>query len=353
MTTQSKPAATVAKKSGLRQLKAGEVLFNDGDPASSLYIIQKGQLRLYKPKGKGFIELAVLRAGEVIGEMAYFDDEGSGRRSCAAAALIPTDIIEISFVAFGKTMEGLNPWFKTIINTLATRLRKTNARVKELESNSMAAGYGAKAVGYEFIKNHELVKILGTLFLVYKSHGEKHPQGFSLHRKTLDLYLHDIYGIIESKSETVLELLKDLGYTEIENDEDGLPKILVIKSLEFLRALFIFYNTEKHLTDDKKLTISFKCQSFLERIYSSKKMDPSNKKMTQVPIQTILDDYKNRNISITLDDLADAHTAGITGEVIVTDDQGLVVEVLESKLMKLMPIITFINALKKLNESKQ
>ena len=75
-------------KSGIRQLKAGEALFHDGDVADSLFIIQKGQLRLFKPKGKGFIELAVLRSGEVIGEMAYFDDDGSGKkRSCSAAAI--------------------------------------------------------------------------------------------------------------------------------------------------------------------------------------------------------------------------------------------------------------------------
>ena len=39
-------------------------------------------------------------------------------------------------------MSGLNPWFKTIINTLANRLRSTNARVKELESNSASINYG-------------------------------------------------------------------------------------------------------------------------------------------------------------------------------------------------------------------
>ena len=45
-------------KSGMRLLQPSEVLFNDGDPANSLFIIQKGQLRLYKPKGRGFIEIA-------------------------------------------------------------------------------------------------------------------------------------------------------------------------------------------------------------------------------------------------------------------------------------------------------
>ncbi len=97
-------AAQGQSKSGLRQLGTGDILFNDGESAESLFIIQKGQLRLFKPKGKGFIEIAVLRAGEVIGEMAYFDEDGSGKkRSCSASAMTHVEVIEITFPAFGKT----------------------------------------------------------------------------------------------------------------------------------------------------------------------------------------------------------------------------------------------------------
>ncbi len=149
MTTTPTSTPATQQKSGIRNLVPGEVLFNDGDNADSLFIIQKGQLRLFKPKGKGFIEIGVLRAGEVIGEMAYFDEDGSGKkRSCSASAITPVEIIEISFVAFGKTMQSLNPWFKTIIQTLAQRLRKTNTRVKELEDNQASLAYGSKASGY-------------------------------------------------------------------------------------------------------------------------------------------------------------------------------------------------------------
>ena len=54
-------SAAPVKKSGLRTLAPGEVLFNEGDNASSMFILQKGQLRLYITKGKGFVEIAVLR----------------------------------------------------------------------------------------------------------------------------------------------------------------------------------------------------------------------------------------------------------------------------------------------------
>lgn len=350
----TKAAAQSDAKSGLRKLQPGEVLFNDGEKANSLYIIQKGQLRLFKPKGKGFIEIAVLRAGEVIGEMAYFDDDGGGKRSCSASAMVSSEVIEISFTAFAKTMSGLNPWFKTIINTLANRLRATNSRVKELESNSATVNYGTgKHTGYEFFKPNDIIKIMGTLFLVYRAHGEERDDGFALHRKTLDLYAKEIYGVIESKLDEMLIILEELGLVATENDKDGLPKVLVLKHLETVRGIFIFYNTEKYLTEDKKLKISPKCQMFLEKIWDRLSSNPNtDAAMTLVPISDILNGFQEKSIGVNVDNLADARAHAIVGEVIVGDNEELSVEVSFQKLKKLLPNIQFMNRIASANKQK-
>ena len=354
MATPKKAAAAADGKSGLRRLLPGEVLFNDGEKANSLYIIQNGQLRLFKPKGKGFVEIAVLRAGEVIGEMAYFDDDGGGKRSCSASAMVSSDVIEISFTAFSKTMAGLNPWFKTIINTLAKRLRATNARVKELESNSTSVNYGTgKHTGYEFFKSNDIIKILGTLFLVYKAHGEVTDQGAAIHRKTLDLYSKDIYGVIESKMDEMIFILTDLDLMEVANDKDGYPKLLVIKNLDIIRAYFIFYNTEKHLTEDKKLKITKPCQIFLEKLWAKIANQPNtDDAMTLVPISDLLAYWKERKEPITIEKLEEAREHTIVGEVIVGDGNALSVEVNYMRLKKLLPNIQFMNRVLESNQQK-
>jgi CRP/FNR family transcriptional regulator, cyclic AMP receptor protein len=364
-TTPAKPA-TAQVKSGLKQLRAGEVLFNDGDNADSLYIIQKGQIRLYKPKGKGFIEIGVLRAGEVIGEMAFFDEDGSGKkRSASAAAMIATDIIEISFVAFGKTMAGLNPWFKTIINTLANRLRRANSRIKELESNSTTQ-YGAKAGEYEFIKSMDVLKVLSTLFLVFKSHGEKNPKGVSVHRKTIDLYSSDIYNIAEAKFDAVALTLKDLEWLEIEEDADQLPNLYIFKNLDLLRSLFIFYNTEKQLSDEKKMKLSQNCVTFLEKIlqYAPKYPprdipnlrpqgeDGQTHQFTQCfNIAPILEEFKAKNLAINADHLDDARSIRLVGDRAMQESE-ILVEIDFPKLQKMYPIIKFVNSVNKQNREK-
>ena len=360
-----KPAAQ-QPKSGLKHLRPSEVLFNDGDIAESLYIIQKGQIRLYKPKGKGFIEIGVLRAGEVIGEMAFFDEDGSGKkRSASAAAMVSTEIIEISFVAFGKTMAALNPWFKTIINTLAARLRKANSRIKELESNSTAL-YGNKAGEYEFMKPIEILKVLSTLFLVFKTHGEKHELGVSLYKKTIDLYARDIYNIAEAKFDAIALTLVDLGWLQIIEDADKLPNLYIMKNLDLLRSLFIFYNTEKQLPDDKKMKLSQNCVTFLEKIlqYAPKyppkdipNLKPQDEydqspRFTQVfDVAPILEEFKSKNINITADHLDDARSAQLVGERSIEGAEVLV-EIDMPKLQKLYPTIKFMNSVNKQNREK-
>lgn len=351
-------------KSGLRSLKTGELLFNDGDLADSLFIIQKGQIRLFKPKGKGFIEIGVLRAGEVIGEMAYFDEDGSGKkRSCSAAAITPVEVVEISFLAFGKTMQSLNPWFKTIINTLAGRLRKANFRIKELEDNQTSS-YGKNIGTYEFMKPIEVMRVLGTIFLVFKTHGEVKGQALAVNRRTLNLYTNDLYQIMDSKLESVLNLLTTLNMLDIVDDEDKIPNLLLLKNIELIRQVFITYNSERHLPDEKKMKVSDKCEliisKMLEKLASNPVVDIPNLRVSDdaVPkftkyyvLNPVIEDFKAKNIPINPDNLEDGRSAGMFGEVLIKDGK-IFIEADMSKVQKLYPIIRFMNAVRKSNQEK-
>lgn len=357
--------ASLAGKSGIRTLKPGEILFNDGDFSDSLFIIQKGQVRLFKPKGKGFIELAVLRTGEVIGEMAYFDEDGSGRkRSCSATAITPVEIIEISFAAFGKTMQSLNPWFKTIINTLVTRLRKTNTRVKELEDNQASVNYGGKHAGYEFMKPLEVMRVLGTLFLIFKAHGELNGQVLSINRNTMTLYTQDMYQIMEVKLESIIDILCQLGWMEVKEDADKLPNIINMKNIDLVRHTFMYYCSEKHLKEERKMKISDKCEMLIAKmiekgpennlinIENLKVIDDVAPKFTKYySLAQILGEFRAKNIIINPECLEDGKNIGLFGELVMKDGASMI-EIDFPKVQKIYPIIRFMNAVKKSNAAK-
>ena len=341
----------VQKKSGIKSFKPGEILFNANDAAESLFIIQSGKIRLYIPKGRGFVDIAILRSGEVIGEMAYFDDKAS-RRSCTAAAIVTTEVIEISFKAFAKTMGGLNPWFKTIINTLADRLRKTNDRVKALETNSMSFGKAGSVGEYVFFHSADIVKLLSTYYLVYKCHSEKKEAHFEIHMNKLKFYLFDVYSFSEVKFEEFNNLLRNEGLLELELDKDNLPKIMKVKNVDAFRAMLVFFNTQRVIDDSKKLKISTKCQKFLKAIMDNLVLQGTTDERAEVNISDILDGFKAKNEPISDEDLRDAIDAGLAGDIMVGKTNRLTSLVQYSRVKKLYPAIKMMNAIKQVNESK-
>ncbi|MGZ3787600.1 MAG: Crp/Fnr family transcriptional regulator [Bacteriovorax sp.] len=344
--TGTTAGSATQKKSGIKTLQPGEVLFHEGDPAVSMYIIQKGQLRLFRPKGKGFIELAVLRSGEVLGEMSYFDPE-SKRRSASAAAITRTEVIEISFTALEKTMTALNPWFKTLINTLAERLRKSNEKVKALENNSI--GFSGE---FKFFQSADVVKILSILFFTFRSIAENNNGKWTLHMSKLKMYAVDIFNINEAKLEEFVQLLIVEKIIDVANDEDGSPKNLIIKEPETFRIFQVFFNTQRVMKDDKKLIISHKCEKFLIKVMEQVEGQDAPEGKIEVDLSAIVSHFKEYNIGITLDDFQGARNAKFCGEYKM-EDNGRVTTILNlDYLRRMFPVVRFMNALNRLNDAK-
>lgn len=344
--------ASASKKSGMRAFKQGETIFKKDDPADSLFIIQKGQIRLFLPKGRGFVELAILRAGEVIGEMGYFDEKAT-RRSCSAEALTGVEVIEISYNAFAKTMENLNPWFKTIINTLADRLRKTNDKVRQLESNSVGISSGDKVGSYVFFNNADILKLLSLTYLSFKTHGVKKEDGkWELHQNKLRFYMVDLFNIVEVKFEEYLHLLDQERYIEVALDEDNAPKLLKCSNIEIFRQVMVFINTQRMLEDNKKIQVSAKCERFLKRILDQFAAKGVQEDRAVCDISSILDDFVQKNIPICDEDLRDAITAKLCDDIVVGEANQLTCNVELAKLKQVYPSLRFNNAIARLNEAK-
>lgn len=344
-----KPAAQ--KKSGLKTFKPGEILFNEGDNAESLFIIQRGQVRLFRPKGRGFVEIAVLRAGEVIGEMAYFDEKAR-RRSCSASAMVTTEMVEISFAAFSKTLQGLNPWFKTIINTLADRLRKTNERVKELESNSIGYGSGGKVADYKFFQGADVIRILSLLYMTLKTHGKEVDGALQAHMNVLKFYNNDVFNIQDAKFEEFFELLKQEGLLELREDEDGSLKIIHCVNPEHLKFVMGFLNTQRRSDDSKKLKISYKCELFLKKILEQLVSKGASGKEVECDISSILTAFDKQKVGISGEDLRDAIEQKFCQELVVGEANRVTSLVNFDHLNKMFPAIKLMNAIERANESK-
>jgi len=109
-----------------KQLRAGETLFKEGDAGDEMYLIRSGKIKIVKDMEGTTKTLTVIGEGEFFGEMALLD---KSPRSAAAIAESDAKLIIVDRDAFLSSVNK-NPFIKYIIETLTTRLRKTNNMLK-------------------------------------------------------------------------------------------------------------------------------------------------------------------------------------------------------------------------------
>ncbi len=86
--------ATLLAHTQTRRFDPGEVIVTDGEVDRSLYLVLEGELAVMASRGRrGYRKIAVVGAGSVIGELAFFD---GGARSALVRAATPAVLAEMS-----------------------------------------------------------------------------------------------------------------------------------------------------------------------------------------------------------------------------------------------------------------
>ena len=125
-----------------RKFKNGEILFQEGAPTGSVFLIQRGEVSIRKRRGSGTVEIARLRPSQLLGELSFFDRRP---RSATAVALGTVEVVEIDFAALDGIYESVPSYFKAMMTALATRLRAANDTIRRLEQEAAKAAAEAEA----------------------------------------------------------------------------------------------------------------------------------------------------------------------------------------------------------------
>src|SRR5215831_10345354 len=102
-----------------RDLKAGEVIFREGDPAHELFIIQSGEIEIRL----GNRVLETLPQYSIFGEMALID---SSPRSATAVAVTDTKLVSVSEKQFLFLVSNTPYFALNVMRIMARRLRAAN-----------------------------------------------------------------------------------------------------------------------------------------------------------------------------------------------------------------------------------
>src|SRR5690349_19394777 len=123
-------AESLAKEMETIDVRKGEIVFSEGEPGDSLYIVLSGKIKVGRRAADGRQNLiAVMGPSDMVGELSLFDP---GPRTATATAVVDTRLARLR-------KQALRPWLtnrpeiaEQLLRVLARRLRRTNDALADL-----------------------------------------------------------------------------------------------------------------------------------------------------------------------------------------------------------------------------
>ena len=178
----------VASRLEMITLPRGRVVFNEGEPGDSLYIVVSGKIKLSRrsPDGRENV-LAVMGPSDQFGELSVFDP---GPRTATATAVTDVKLARMPQSVLRPWIEAHPEIGEQLLRVLARRLRRTNDSVADLIFTDVP-GRVAKAL-------LQLAQRFGS-------------QEAGLLRVTHDLTQEEIAQLVGASRETVNKALADFA----------------------------------------------------------------------------------------------------------------------------------------------
>ena len=178
---------------------AGTFLFRQGEPAAHVLVLTAGEVAIVSPvRGGGELVHTIVRAGQLIGELALLND---GRRTAGARATSPTTAWAIGRDPFWAFLEANPPASSALLRQVAARLAAREALIDDLLSLDVKS---------------RLAKVLLGLADDY---GEAQPDGGT--RISLRLTHRDLAGMVGASRENVSRALgafRKRGFIDYDSD---------------------------------------------------------------------------------------------------------------------------------------
>ena len=182
-------ADSLAKEMETIDVRKGEIVFSEGEPGDSLYIVLSGKIKLGRRAADGRQNLvSIMGPSDMVGELSLFDP---GPRTATATAVTDARLARLK-----KT--SLRPWLNNrpeiaeqLLRVLARRLRRTNDALADLIFTDVPGRVAKQLL--------QLAQRFGT------------QEGGAL-RVTHDLTQEEIAQLVGASRETVNKALADFAH---------------------------------------------------------------------------------------------------------------------------------------------
>jgi CRP-like cAMP-binding protein len=103
-----------------REYKPGQIIFAQGESGDEAFLIETGKVEIAVGDGTAELVIAVVNAGELVGEMALVDQ---AERMATARAIAKTTCVVVPKRIFDRVLKQSNPIVVSMLNSLMRRVR--------------------------------------------------------------------------------------------------------------------------------------------------------------------------------------------------------------------------------------
>ncbi len=101
-------------------LQAGDRIFKEGDEGNTAYVVQAGEIEIFKTVDDKEVVLGRVGQGAIFGEMALID---SKPRMAGARASKGSTVIVITRAMFEEKLHKADPFIRGLLNILVDNIR--------------------------------------------------------------------------------------------------------------------------------------------------------------------------------------------------------------------------------------
>ncbi len=259
---------------GIKKLGKNDILFREGDESDAMYVIKSGRIAITKSKGSGEIILAEKTGGEMLGEMAFFDNKP---RSAGAKAMGDTEVISLPFASLHAQFKTFPEWLKAMVKTINGQLRDANTRIKNLEA--VTAGDA------EMFPPHLTTRLTAIISLIGFKCGEPTPEGgLVVPYSVLREYCIQIFQQPTNKLDKLMDVLQALQLMKVEDLGEGRKRITIVNH-KVITGFTDWYNRYIFTEKSKQITIEEKeLQTLRALVFYGRKLTADDKGFVKVSL---------------------------------------------------------------------
>lgn len=190
-----------------RTLAAGDVVYDENEPAEHCYLLQDGRIRLVKRIRGAERSLTVLKPGDLFGEDALLPRSA---RAATAVALTEATVLALDRKTFGVLLSTNAEVASRLVEQLVRRLRHAEEQLE----NAMLRDHPSRVV-------NTMLRLAAT--------AEPTPDGHVLAVSPLELSAR--VGLDVDAVKKAVQQLRDGGYLRIVDERIILPDLDALRQL--------------------------------------------------------------------------------------------------------------------------